>query len=57
MESIEDTNSSAGDKSDSAGSKLEYETSLDGLKGIAILSAMAFNGHLLWMRGGFCSSR
>ncbi|MGH9947838.1 MAG: acyltransferase family protein [Pyrinomonadaceae bacterium] len=33
--------------------QLGYEPSLDGLRGIAILVVMAFNGKLLWMRGGF----
>lgn len=33
--------------------KLGYHPSLDGLRGIAILAVMAFNGHLLFMQGGF----
>ncbi|MCO6509296.1 MAG: acyltransferase [Aridibacter famidurans] len=33
--------------------KLGYQPSLDGLRGIAILAVLAFNGHLLFMQGGF----
>lgn len=30
-----------------------YKPALDGLRGVAILAVMAFNGHLAWARGGF----
>jgi len=33
--------------------RLGYSPSLDGLRGVAILVVMGFNGHLLWLRGGF----
>lgn len=33
--------------------QLGYKPALDGLRGISILAVMAFNGHLLWLRGGF----
>jgi len=32
---------------------LGYKPALDGLRGLAIVSVMAFNGGLSWMRGGF----
>ncbi len=32
---------------------LGYQPSLDGLRGISIIAVIAFNGHLLWMQGGF----
>jgi peptidoglycan/LPS O-acetylase OafA/YrhL len=33
--------------------ELRYTPALDGLRGVAILAVMAFNGHVAWMRGGF----
>ncbi len=33
--------------------QLGYSPALDGLRGISILAVLAFNGHLVWMRGGF----
>lgn len=33
--------------------ELGYSPALDGLRGVAILAVMGFNGHLAWMRGGF----
>lgn len=33
--------------------QLGYQPALDGLRGLTILVVMAFNGHLLWLRGGF----
>ncbi len=33
--------------------QLGYTPALDGLRGVAILAVMAFNGHLAWARGGF----
>lgn len=33
--------------------QLGYKPALDGLRGISILAVMAFNGHFLWLQGGF----
>lgn len=33
--------------------QLGYQPALDGLRGISILAVMGFNGHLLWLEGGF----
>lgn len=33
--------------------KFEHSPALDGLRGVAILAVMAFNGNVAWMRGGF----
>ncbi|QQS42020.1 MAG: acyltransferase [Acidobacteriota bacterium] len=41
------------DETEAGKFKLGYQPSLDGLRGIAILAVMAFNGHLLFMEGGF----
>lgn len=41
------------DGRDVAQFRFAFEPSLDGLRGIAIIVVMAFNGHLLMMRGGF----
>jgi peptidoglycan/LPS O-acetylase OafA/YrhL len=35
------------------GFELGYRPALDGLRGVAILAVMAFNGHLAFVRGGF----
>lgn len=54
MKSKERESSEEADKSlNPAVFQLSYQPTLDGLRGVAILAVMAFNGHFLGMRGGF----
>jgi len=54
MGSIEHVNSGQIDEGANASAfELGHQPALDGLRGIAILVVMAFNGHMLWMQGGF----
>lgn len=53
MESSDYANTPGDVKAQPTVFKLGYEPALDGLRGLAILSVMAFNAHFLLMKGGF----
>jgi peptidoglycan/LPS O-acetylase OafA/YrhL len=54
MSTIEPNNSGTLVADENSGAfELGYEPTLDGLRGLAIIVVMAFNGHFLWMEGGF----